>query len=137
MTSQFVTRLIVEELDTGEAKLVKPLYYKGNFDTFIVPVGFVTDFASVPRLLWWLFPPRGKHTKAAVLHDYLYREAPEVIFDYEVKPPWMLPIVRRDADGLFYRSMREDGTRLIRAWIMWKMVRLFGRSTWNQHRKRK
>lgn len=36
-----------------------------------VPAGFVTDGASVPRLLWWLFPPTGRYFLAAVVHDYL------------------------------------------------------------------
>lgn len=130
MTSRFRTPLIAEELDTGEARLVEPLVYEGNDDTFTVPVGFVTDFASVPRLLWLLFPPRGKHTKAAVLHDYLYRCKPGSMENVFSGPT----ISRLDADGLFYRAMREDGTKLIRAWIMYTAVRWFGWIPWRQTR---
>ena len=36
-----------------------------------VPKGFVTDGASVPRFLWWLFPPVGRYFTSAVIHDYL------------------------------------------------------------------
>jgi len=36
-----------------------------------VPKGFITDGASIPRGLWWLFPPVGRYFKAAVVHDYL------------------------------------------------------------------
>ena len=39
-----------------------------------VPFGFVTDFASVPRLLWSLFPPIGRYGYAAVFHDFVYWE---------------------------------------------------------------
>jgi len=38
-----------------------------------VPVGFITDGASTPRVLWALFPPLDKYSMAALVHDYLYR----------------------------------------------------------------
>ena len=38
----------VEELDHGRWQLLEELEYKGARDTFKVPEGFVTDFASVP-----------------------------------------------------------------------------------------
>jgi hypothetical protein len=37
----------------------------------MVPRGYVTDFASVPRPFWIIFPPTGKWCEAAVVHDYL------------------------------------------------------------------
>ena len=39
-----------------------------------LPTGFVTDFASVPRPLWWLYPKWGKYGNAAVIHDYRSEE---------------------------------------------------------------
>ncbi len=45
-----------------------------NYEKVKVPVGFVTDFASVPRLFWTLLPPDGLYWYAAVIHDYLYWE---------------------------------------------------------------
>jgi len=36
-----------------------------------IPAGFVTDGATVPLLLRWLFPPVGRYFPAAVAHDYL------------------------------------------------------------------
>ena len=38
----------------------------------VVPEGFVTDFASVPRVFWDIAPPWGWYAAAAVVHDYLY-----------------------------------------------------------------
>jgi hypothetical protein len=35
-----------------------------------MPAGFETDGASVPRLLWWLFPPIGRYLLAALVHDH-------------------------------------------------------------------
>ena len=51
-------------------------YYVGveNSDEVIrVPLGFITDFASVPRFAWFIIPPDGKYTQAAVLHDFLVK----------------------------------------------------------------
>jgi len=39
----------------------------------VVPAGFITDLASIPRLFWNILPPFGKYTAGAVIHDYLYR----------------------------------------------------------------
>jgi hypothetical protein len=38
----------------------------------VVPEGFVTDFASIPRLFWSIAPPYGWYAEAAVVHDLLY-----------------------------------------------------------------
>lgn len=48
-------------------RLIKPLELAG----VVVPAGFVTDGASVPRPLWPLFPPTGRYFAAAVVHDWL------------------------------------------------------------------
>lgn len=48
------------------------MYVQHDELTVTVPIHFKTDFASTPRFLWAFFPPYGKYTEAAVLHDYLY-----------------------------------------------------------------
>ena len=79
--SKFLTSLRVEELEDncnegrGNWKLLSPFIYYSSFTDkiYTVPIGFITDFASVPRLplVFWLF---GEVThEAAVVHDYLYR----------------------------------------------------------------
>ena len=40
----------------------------------IIPEGFVTEFASIPRIFRAIHPVNGKHRKAAVVHDYLCRD---------------------------------------------------------------
>lgn len=39
--------------------------------TVWIPPGFITDGASVPKVLNWILPPWGPYGQAAVLHDYL------------------------------------------------------------------
>ena len=38
----------------------------------VVPAGYVTDFASIPRAVHFIISPFGKHAEAAVIHDWLY-----------------------------------------------------------------
>jgi len=43
-----------------------------RYEAVSVPNGFVTDFASIPRIFWSALRPDGEHAYAAVVHDYLY-----------------------------------------------------------------
>lgn len=75
--SSFTTQLKVSPLDNGTDWVVLEdfRFYVGSLDsnTYVdIPVGFVTDFASVPRILWTILPPWGKYGKAAVIHDWLF-----------------------------------------------------------------
>ena len=36
-----------------------------------IPIGYRSDFASVPRVFWAIVPPIGKYSKACVVHDWL------------------------------------------------------------------
>lgn len=36
-----------------------------------IPAGYLTDGASVPRLLWSIIPPWGRYGQAVVVHDFL------------------------------------------------------------------
>ncbi|MGY1804549.1 DUF1353 domain-containing protein [Blastococcus sp. SYSU D00922] len=56
-------------LDADRWALVDALVYQGRRDRFVVPAGFRTDFASVPRPVTWLVPRFGAYTLAAILHD--------------------------------------------------------------------
>lgn len=41
----------------------------------IIPKGFTSNGASIPRLLWWFIPPAGILFEAAIIHDYYYTNA--------------------------------------------------------------
>lgn len=43
-----------------------------NKQVICIPKGYVWDLASVPRILWWLFPPDSDAELAFLIHDYLY-----------------------------------------------------------------
>jgi len=111
----FTGPVVVQEVDRGDGsrwRLVEPLTYQGRDEPFVVPAGFETDFASVPRAFTWLIPRYGRYTKAAILHDFLSQQAAAGKF------AWV------DADGIFRRTMRELGVPILRRWLMWAAVRL-------------
>jgi hypothetical protein len=103
------TPLRVEQISPKTWRLLDPLSYTGKVDVFQVPGGFVTDFASVPRLVTWLVPTSGEYSRAAVLHDFLC-EVPG--------------FPRNDADGIFRRALGELGVPTVRRYVMWGAVRV-------------
>jgi hypothetical protein len=88
---------------------------------YIVPADYQFDGATVPRLLWWLFNIVGVTFYAAALHDWLY-DTRAIYYG----------LSRKQVDELFYLHMRQDGTHIIQAWLMYKAVRLFGAGYWNR-----
>lgn len=91
------------------------LTYNRDFETITVPEGFSTDLASVPRALWAVMPPFGNHTKAAVLHDYLYGQG--------LRP-------RKQCDEIFLEAMETMGVSKTRRTLMYWAVRAFGRKAY-------
>jgi len=77
----------------------------------IIPVGFKTDFASIPRAARWLIPVNGKHRLAALVHDYRYQKA---------------AIPRLGADLMFLAMMKEAGVGYVKRYAMYYAVRAFG-----------
>lgn len=111
--SKFVSELITNHLSDDSAELVFDLVYDSEIlnQTITVPAGFVTDFASVPRLPGAYWIAGGKASKAAVIHDYLYRNK---------------ICTRKQADDVFYEAMKVSGQAWWRRSLMWAGVRLFG-----------
>jgi hypothetical protein len=106
----FESDLVVRQAGDFEWVLIEPLRYRGNEDLFEVPAGSKTDFASVPALFQWLIPRSGRYTRAAVLHDHLWRQTPAISL--------------ADADGIFRRAMAELEVPFLRRWLMWAAVRI-------------
>ena len=91
---------------------------------YVVPRGFVTDLASVPRLFWAAFPPCGQYTTAAVLHDYLY---------------WVQSneCDRECADEILLIAMAEADVDLVSRNAIYTAVRAGGSSSWNENARLK
>jgi hypothetical protein len=99
--------------------LLEDLVICWNGKVLVVPAGFESDGASVPRFFWRaVFPPGDSRAlRIAIVHDFIYRTHPE---------GWS----KAEADTLFYEGMREDGVPFVNAKIAYYGVYLFGKSSW-------
>lgn len=119
--SRFLTPLRAEK-SGGVWTILQPLIYESDVaqKVFIVPEGFVTDFASVPRIpLAFLLTGDSAH-EAAVVHDWLYRKD---------------IVTRSVADAVFAEAAKISGEAGWKSWLMWAGVRLGGWVAWNDHRE--
>jgi hypothetical protein len=107
-------------LDTPDGKsrlLVDALTFEltmgeGGRIQLVVPAGFISNLASVPRPLWSIVPPFGAYNRAAIIHDYLYVSGGECS--------------RFLADAIFREAMHQLGIPLWRRVVMFYAVRWFG-----------
>lgn len=87
----------------------------------IVPRGFETDLASIPRIVTPIIPINGHHRAPAIVHDYLCRT-------------WS--ISQRDlADRIFLEAMKERGVERWRRTLMYLAVA--GLTQWLKIARRK
>lgn len=97
--------VITKEFSYKFGDLENPLY------TFKVPVGYVTDLASIPWPLNIFFKPDGEWAKAAVIHDFLYTDYPDIS-----------TVV---ADAVFLEAMIVSGVNRVLAHAFFIFVRLY------------
>jgi len=98
----------------GQWRLLVPLRFKCE-TLYTVPNGFITDFATVPRVPL-LFEVLGERAhKAAVLHDWAYECG---------------LMSRYGADLLFLKAMKVTNVPLWVRLMMFCAVRLFGKSSY-------
>lgn len=90
--------------------------------------GFDTDYASVPRLFWAVYPPDGAYTDAAVVHDFLY-------WYQRVPGTDITGIERHQADAVFLEAMTALGIPWLRRHILHRAVRAGGWVAWNKRAK--
>lgn len=81
-----------------------------------VPANFLTNFHSVPRILWPLIHPF-EFGQAAAIHDWLYATH---------------HVSRAVADEIYLAALTKCGAGELRRKAMYRAVRLFG---WNAYRK--
>lgn len=95
-------------------RLTEALVYHSDLaGLIVVPLDFVTDFASVPRAPILFLLAGGKADEAAVVHDYLYST---LRFD------------RRMCDKIFHEAIRAMGHSENLADAMYAAVRIGGAS---------
>ena len=112
------TKLKLEFLSNKKAVLLQDYIYSINGYDIKVFRGFITDGASVPKSLQWIYDPFGKYINAAVIHDYLYSTYNNT------------GINRALADKVFNFIMKETGVDNKTRRKFYTAVRCFGETSW-------
>jgi hypothetical protein len=89
-------------------------------ETIEVPKGFITDFNSVPRGLWNVFPP-WEYPEAGVVHDWLYRHPAGKS--------------RGEVDSLHRQILDLLGAPWWKRQAAWSALRVGGRFSWSRYRE--
>lgn len=125
--SQFTAPLVVTPLTDGRSWVIVTedfrydVGHEGSGDTVRVPRWMVTDFASVPRPIWWFAAPWGTHGHAAVVHDAGYH---------------LQDRTREEYDRIFLEAMVVLGVGRLKRTLMYLAVRGFGVRAWSTNAER-
>lgn len=85
-----------------------------DFPSVLIPAGFETDFASIPRVLWrWMPPTDHRIGRIAVVHDWYYRS------------PWV-NVTREQADNALRSGMQPLGANCFDRELVYWGVRIGG-----------
>lgn len=104
-------------------ELLEPLTYQRGNVTITVPVGFTSDFASIPRFAkWYVDDDEPDIVRAAVVHDFIYSRRGLLA---------SRGLSRGDADAILKDAMLSSGASETKAFIVWAAVRLGGGPHWN------
>lgn len=88
-------------------------------EKFIIPEGFETDLASIPRWYWMILAPQySSFVQPAVIHDYFYRCA-------NTK-------TRHFADEVFYYALLNNNVAPYTASKFYFAVRVFGAHSYSK-----
>lgn len=108
--------------------LLQPISWKPNpdqvgmFEAVHVPIGFVTDLASIPPIFFSLLRPDGEYTHPAIIHDFLY---------------WTQTRPREVADQILKLGMQEFEIGSGKVNSIYLAVRAAGGSAWRNNEKLK
>lgn len=116
--------LWIEKQEDRKWKLIRDLaFYSVKYQGwFVVPSGFITDFATIPRILWRLYPPVGNYDAAAVLHDAGYAKRCLTIEGVRQHT------TKEVSDNLFLEALLSLKVNRLTAEFMYRAVKTFGKS---------
>ena len=115
---------ITKPLSKFTIQLVETFADQTPWGPFFVPIGFIYNGASIPRLGQFVLGVSryGAQVRGpAVVHDYHYR--------YQTRS-------RRQSDKIFYWMLRANGVNVFKAALMYRTLRLFGRMAWNKNKSK-
>lgn len=117
-----VTQLVPDPPVFMVAYPMKYTVNKTNHE-IIVPFGFITDLASIPKGLWWWESPQEATMAPAILHDYLY---------------WQQVCTKDESDAVMYLAMQDVNMGAISQRAVYAGIRTpFAQFAWNANRNAK
>ncbi len=112
-TSYAINELDFTPIVDERYRLINNYIVNIDGNLLMIPKGFETDLASVPRVLWGIYPPnKFEYTSPAIVHDYLYA--------------CHNGYTRKEADDIFYSLLTEYGVSNYTALKFYMVVRFFG-----------
>ena len=121
-----------EDLSADDIKALKgvgvTIKKSKKSSTITVPVGFVTDLASVPRAMWWAIAPFDV-ARAAIIHDLLYKCIRQYRWKMKDKEDAdLIKAAKVASDKVFLLAMNDADPKVARwkIYSSWKAVDLFG-----------
>lgn len=118
-----ITKLKLKPINDDKCILEADYIYSINGFLITVPKGFITDGASIPKSLQWIYEPFGEYIKGAVIHDYLYSKYNDT------------GINRTLADKIFDFIMKETGVNAKTRRKFYVAVKYFGKIFWQDKLK--
>ncbi|MBE0438296.1 MAG: DUF1353 domain-containing protein [Gammaproteobacteria bacterium] len=81
----------------------------------VVPKGYVSDWSSIPRAVWWIYPPNFSEARhGSIVHDYiyshLYRKFSKDFADKALKACMSMDGASRFAQTVFYNAVKVGGS---------------------------
>ena len=107
----------LEPIGKDRYSLLEPYIYNTNKGgVIVVPKGYLTNGADIPRIFWRLYPPFSpEYMPAVVVHDYLCDEAEQNGNDKRLY---------RVADDVFREILIKLGVSKIKSSLFYRAVRL-------------
>lgn len=104
----------------------------GRKTELTIPKNFRCDLASIPQWAQCLISKLGPWNKAAVVHDWFYKD-PRLEND---RGEFVATLTREQVDKLFYQIMKGSGVSWWKRHAMYRAVRVAGWWQWGKYRKR-
>nr|DAV19986.1 MAG TPA: Protein of unknown function (DUF1353) [Caudoviricetes sp.] len=106
-----VNRPILKPVGKYQFELVENYRYRD----IVIPRGYITDGASVPRIFWSIFPPnKAEYLSAAIVHDYLT----DIVIEKK-------SITFRSVDNTFKEMLIDLNVNKIEVKVLYWSVRLY------------
>jgi hypothetical protein len=108
--------------DSRIFEITQPFRYISSIGLITVPVGFLTDGLSIPRVFWNLadLSPYSSAFPAGLIHDFLYSKANR------------RALTRAECDRIFHEAMQDIGVGWLTRRIIYRAVRIGGRRSFKK-----